>query len=313
MKKVNTQSFIEKAKFIHCDKYDYSKVEYKSAREKVCIICPEHGEFWQTPTNHLSGNGCPVCADLSRVKNKSLTKDEFIEKARKIHGDKYDYSKVEYKNYMTKVCIICPEHGEFWQKPNNHLSGYGCKKCANEMLSQMKRSNKDKFVEKARKIHGDKYDYSKVEYVNSRTKVCIICPMHGEFWQTPNKHLSGEGCPGCKETKLEKEVRMLLEEHNIRFVYDKTQKWLPKQRLDFYLPDYNTAIECQGIQHFEPVDFTSSGYDEAVKIFLKTKKSDLLKKKRCIENNVKILYYSNIEHYDMVTDINELLSNILGQ
>jgi very-short-patch-repair endonuclease len=313
MKKVNTQSFVKNAIFVHGNRYDYSKVEYKSAKEKVCIICPEHGEFWQTPANHLSGQGCPICADLSRIKCKSLTKEEFIEKARNVHGDKYDYSKVEYKNYTTKVCIICPEHGEFWQKPNNHLSGYGCKKCANKMLSQTKRSSKEEFIEKARKVHNDKYDYSKVDYINGKTKVCIICPKHGEFWQTPNKHLCGEGCPGCKETKLEKEVRMLLEEHGINFVYDKTQKWLPKQRLDFYLPDYNTAIECQGIQHFEPVDFTSSGYDEAVKTFLKTKKSDLLKKKRCVENNIKLLYFSNIEHYGIITDKNKLLSNILEQ
>ena len=113
-----TINFIEKAKAVHGDKYDYSKVEYVKAKEKVCIICQEHGEFWQTPNNHLRGEGCPFCYG-----SKKLTTEEFISKAKQIHGNKYDYSNVNYVNKYTKVCIICPEHGEFWQKPSNHLKG----------------------------------------------------------------------------------------------------------------------------------------------------------------------------------------------
>ena len=116
------EKFIEKAKAIHGDRYDYSKVEYSNNRTKVCIICPVHGEFWQTPHTHLQGCGCPACYGT-----KKRTKEEFVEEARKIHGDRYDYSRVEYINNKTPVCIICPEHGEFWQKPENHLvAKQGC-------------------------------------------------------------------------------------------------------------------------------------------------------------------------------------------
>ena len=107
--KDKTEEFIKKAKEVHGDKYDYSKVEYKKAIEKICIICPEHGEFWQIPTNHLKGCGCPSCGG-----NKKYTLEIFIKKAREVHGDKYDYSKVDYKKASEKVCIICPKHGEFW-------------------------------------------------------------------------------------------------------------------------------------------------------------------------------------------------------
>ena len=107
---------------------------------------------------------------------------EFIEKAKRIHGDKYDYSKVKYVNNRTKVCIICPEHGEFWQRPTSHLKGCICYRCSQKAKAKkQKKSSTNEFIEKAKKIHGDKYDYSKVEYINAKTKVCIICPEHGEF------------------------------------------------------------------------------------------------------------------------------------
>lgn len=117
---------------------------------------------------------CPKCSG-----KKGYNINNFIKRAREVHGNKYDYSKVEYINAKTKVCIICPEHGEFWQKPSDHLNGCGCKKCAykrNDGFS--KRKKLEQFIIDAKYIHGDKYDYSKVEYINAKTKVCIICPKH---------------------------------------------------------------------------------------------------------------------------------------
>ena len=178
--------FFIKAKIKHNNKYDYSKVDYINSRTKICIICPKHGEFWQTPANHLHGCGCPKCKNDKIGNNRRLTLFQFIEKAKQIHGDKYDYSKVEYVNNSTKVCIICTEHGEFWQTPGNHLHGCGCPKC-----SSLPKKNTNDFIKEAKLIHQNKYNYSKVEYVNAQTKECIICPEHGEFWQTPHKHLSG--------------------------------------------------------------------------------------------------------------------------
>jgi superfamily II DNA or RNA helicase len=182
-----TKEFIAKAKAVHGDKYDYSKVKYVNCSTKVTIICPKHGEFEQTPKKHLLGQGCPDCSGRKR-----LTTEEFIAKAKAVHGDKFDYSKVKYVNSETKVTIVCPIHGEFEQTPVSHLSGNGCSLC-----SRKKKHTLDRFIEMANKIHGDKYDYTKVNYVNNKTKVTIICPKHGEFEQTPQNHLKGKGCSCC--------------------------------------------------------------------------------------------------------------------
>ena len=196
-KKKTKEEFIQEATEKHEGKYDYSKVEYVNSRTKVCIICSEHGhgEFWQRPNDHLSGNGCPKCGKEAN----RLSKEDFIKKAKKIHGDKYDYSKVEYVNCMTKVCIICPEHGEFYQQANVHTQGYGCPKCGSCYVP-----TNEEWIASANKVHKDKYDYSKVEYLGTHTKVCIICPEHGEFWQRPHDHIKGCGCSKCKGDKFRK-------------------------------------------------------------------------------------------------------------
>ena len=209
---MTTEQFIEKSRKIHGGKYDYSKVEYTEYRAKVCIICPIHGEFWQTPAQHIAGHGCRKCAANNFWGHKKLSKEQFIDRAREIHGDKYDYSKVDYIDNQTKVCIICPIHGEFWQAPRNHLAHYGCKKCAIDKAALSTRMTKEKFIENARKVHGDKYDYSKVEYINSETKVCIICPKHGEFWQAPTRHLNSLGCKNCANDHKKQIRRMTNEE-----------------------------------------------------------------------------------------------------
>ena len=235
---LTNDSFIQKAKEIHGDKYDYSKVECDKVTTKVCIICPEHGEFWQAANVHLRGAGCPYCA-----KNVKLTLNEFIQKAKEVHGNKYDYSKVEYKDYHTKVCIICPEHGEFWEYPSNHINGRICPKCNIKLKNNVK---KEKFIQKAKEIHGDKYDYSKVEYKNLSTKVCIICPEHGEFWQMPQNHLGGQGCIKCKmpNSGLVKDefIKRAKEIHNNKYDYSKVKY------IDLYTP---VTIICPEHGEFE--------------------------------------------------------------
>ena len=213
---VTTEDFIKKAHEVHGDKYDYSKVEYVKSSEPICIICPEHGAFWQTPNAHLSGKNCPKC-----VGGVKKTTEDFIVKAREVHGDKYDYSKVEYVNNHTPIIIICSEHGEFEQKPSHHLRGRGCSKCAKSGIKM----NTDDFIAKAKEVHGDKYDYSKVNYINAQTKVCIICPEHGEFEQTPNSHLNGNGCLRCSRPNgnisLSEFLSKAKEVHGDRYDYSK--------------------------------------------------------------------------------------------
>ena len=192
-----TENFINKAKQIHNDKYDYSKVNYVNSKTKVCIICPKHGEFWQEPRHHLSKHGCPMCGKENSDRKQSLTLNEFIEKSNQIHNGKYSYDKVNYVNAETKVCIICPKHGEFWQAPHSHLRGQGCPKCGRERNINSIKITNEAFIEKATQIHGGKYDYSKCIYKDSNTKVKIICPIHGEFWQIASSHLNGHGCVKC--------------------------------------------------------------------------------------------------------------------
>lgn len=178
-RKFTTEDFIAKAKEIHGDKYDYSRVNYVDDNTKVCIICPKHGEFWKTPAVHNRLNqGCPKCQKENDTINKRKRNlEEFIRKSKERFGDRYDYSKAEYKGVNTEVCIICPEHGPVLMKPSTHLSNrLGCVKCTRQVIDT------ETFIEKSKKIHNNKYDYSNVNYINANTPVRIICPEHGEFW-----------------------------------------------------------------------------------------------------------------------------------
>ena len=219
--------FFENAKMKFGDRFDYSKAEFINNKTKLCIICPEHGEFWQTPANHLKGNGCPKCSSKEGgIKRGLLSRsntEEFIMKANGVHNGKYDYSKVEYVNNSTKVCIICPEHGEFWQTPHNHLHGYGCPTCRNESFKLANIKSADEFIAEANKIHNGKYDYSEVKYDGAHAKVCIVCPEHGEFWQTPSNHLKGHGCPYCanKFQSTESFIETCTRIHNGKYDYSK--------------------------------------------------------------------------------------------
>lgn len=216
-----TKKFIEKAIIKHNYTYDYSLVDYKNVFSKIKIFCKKHGEFLQTPTNHLSGSGCPECGKEKFSKSKTLTTEKFIEKVRKIHDNKYDYTKVEYISTKSKIIIICPEHGEFLQTPNSHLKS-GCLKCGFDKT----RKEVELVISQFNKIHNNKYDYSKVEYISCRNKVVIICPEHGEFLQNPKVHLEGSGCPKCAGN-----VRLTTEEfirrsnliHNNLYDYSKTE------------------------------------------------------------------------------------------
>ena len=135
---------------------------------------------------------------------KKITTEEFIERAIKVHNGKYNYSKTEYKTAKDKVCIICPVHGEFWQAPTNHLNGSGCMKCANDKKAELQLDTLENFIKKAKSIHGEKYDYSLAKYQKSSVEIAIICNKHGVFYQTPNKHLNGQGCPLCAKDKYKK-------------------------------------------------------------------------------------------------------------
>jgi hypothetical protein len=192
-----TTTFIAKAKLVHGDKYDYSKVVYENNLKEVIIICKDHGEFLQLPKTHKRGNGCIQCGIISRSSLRTKSLDEFIYESTQVHGDKYDYSNVIYTNSSDKITIRCKLHGDFLQTPSSHIQGNGCKKCAIIYTSNLQRNDNIKFIKDAKEVHGDKYDYSKVNYINSKSKIKIICKEHGEIEQIPFDHLKGHGCPNC--------------------------------------------------------------------------------------------------------------------
>lgn len=186
-KKLTQEEFIELAHKVH-NKYTYTKTVYVQRTSKIIITCPIHGDFVQTVRDHLNGAGCAKCVkDAQR-----LTVQQFIERSRKVHGDKYDYSNVVYVNNQTPVEIICPTHGCFRQSPANHMNGSSCPKCQKKA-----KHTKESFIDEAVKVHGNKYEYNKINYVQNKSKVIITCPEHGDFIMTPNAHLSGQGCPKC--------------------------------------------------------------------------------------------------------------------
>ena len=335
-KQKTTEQFISDSIKIHGNKYDYSKTIYTKALNKVLLICPIHGEFEICANSHLNGRGCKKCGieksketikeTLKHIKktyhkNKKKTTEEFIEEARKVHGDKYDYSKVNYINNHTKVIITCPIHGDFEMTPSNHLNGQNCKYCSYIQKSITKTSNKEKFIEKANIIHCNFYNYDKVIYTKARKKVIITCPIHGDFEMTPDNHLKGCGCQRCQNSKLENDVRKLLLNNNIQFIEYYKPFWLKcddgihTQSLDFYLPEYNIAIECQGKQHFGEYGTFGSKTKSSEELYNEILERDIRKNFLCKKNNVELLYFTKIKNIDnyifpIINDDDELLKMI---
>ena len=253
-KKLTTEEFVTKARSVHGDKYGYTQVDYKSSAEKVRIVCPAHGEFEQTPNNHLRGTGCPKCANLS----KTLSTEDFISSARAVHGDKFDYSKVDYTNNKEKVQILCPSHGEFEQTPNSHLQGTGCPECGNEAASLNRTLSTEDFISRARDVHGEKYDYSQVDYTNSRGKARIVCSLHGEFDQAPEGHLQGKGCPKCanlsktlsQTLSTEDFISRARDVHGDAYDYSKVEYKHSKEKVQIVCPSHGSFWQTPG-SHLE--------------------------------------------------------------
>lgn len=197
-RRATTKEAVEGFEAVHGGRYDYSKVVYTGNKNKVIVVCKEHGEFLIRPNDHTSKRaGCSKCSVVNRAKLQTLPQEEVIETFKIVHGDRYDYSKVVYVRTMDKVTVICKEHGEFEIAPNHHRYGTGCANCGEVKRASSYTLTQEEVIVDFRKIHGDRYDYSLVEYTYSKTKVIVLCGEHGEFLITPNAHKRGDGCAKC--------------------------------------------------------------------------------------------------------------------
>lgn len=195
-----TEIVKERIDTIYEGKYDTSEIEYTDSRAKIKLTCPEHGVFYKRSKDLMKGMACPRCVKRKthyRVKNQ----DEYISAFKRVHGEYYDTSTIEYIGLKQKVRIICPVHGEFEKKAGKMLYGAQCPKCHMES----RRVNPEEYMERV--IHNPKlqqYDFTKSVYVDSRTLVTVTCPIHGDFTKRPDELELGRGCPECLKEKHSK-------------------------------------------------------------------------------------------------------------
>ena len=306
-KYMTKEEFVSKAQNVHGAQYDYEKFVFVNKSTKGIIHCKKHDiDFLQTPAKHLAGHACPKCRYEKSASHKRHDTKWFITKAREIHGEKYDYSKVKYIKGNEKVEITCPVHGLFRMMPFNHIHSthpQGCPKCGRENSEKKRTYTKEEFVERAREVHGDKYGYSKTEYTNNRTKVCITCPEHGDFWQEPSNHLLGQNCPRCSKTMSqgEKEVYdfccQILGNDNVKQRYRGI--FHDDREIDIYIPAKKIAIEYDGlIWHSEK--------------FNKDKLYHLKKTLDCEKQGIRLIHIFEDEWLDKQEITKSRLKNILS-
>lgn len=321
---MTTEEYIEQAKIVHGETYDYTPTDYRSYKKMIRIRCKKHDYVFQLlPKTHLHGVGCPICEQeylmeyeqrkqeilekrkvkWERIKQKreissKLLADkpagipygveEFLRLARLIHEDDFDYPNIkqEYKNLNTPITIHCNEHdSNFLQKPIKHLRGQGCPRCIG------RHQTTESFIQDATYLHQERYTYEKVKFNGAEKKVIITCKTHGDFKMLPGEHLRGKGCPHCATSILEKKVISFLKKETDYIIEPQKQfPWLKTSRtmpLDVYLPELNLAIECQGMQHFYANEMFGGK-----KAFIIQKHKDELKHRLCKEHSITILYFA---------------------
>lgn len=248
--------FAEKFRKVHGSKYDYSKLNAEKMADKMTITCKKHGVFYQTGICHLRGAGCPECGQEIINQKLNTPFEEFVKKAREIHGNKYQYSEKSYINRKNKLKILCPVHGWFEQTGNDHLSGHGCPTCGRIKCDSNRRLDIMELIKKFNEIHHGKYDYSLVEYKKKQAKIKIICPIHGEFMQTAENHLNGCGCPKCALIESGLSRRMTFEEfckraserHSNKYTYFNSENFSIQDKIKISCPEHGIFYQT-GVSH----------------------------------------------------------------
>lgn len=310
--RLDTAKFIERARLVHGERYDYSKVEYKGVKIKITVICTVCGHLWDIlPNNHMRGRGCKICAYKKLPQNQPRTHEEFIKEAYAINGDAYDYlSKyISDKKQIELRCKKCG--GVFSQRASSHLVGYGCKKCCYDLLPQNQPRAVDDYESRCRKIHEDKYKYCG-DYKGGRYKIKILCKHHQEyFYQNAFAHLLKEqGCPKCNLSKGEIKIEKFLKQRQVNYVCGKKfPECRFKQPLpfDFYLPDLNLCIEYDGRLHYYAVQ-RFGGKSK----LLYTQNNDAIKTKFCEDQGIDLLRIPFFEYPNVEWILEQKLGKVAG-
>jgi very-short-patch-repair endonuclease len=309
LQRKSQDDFITQSEQKHGKIYGYSKVEYVNNKTDVIIICKIHDDFCQNPTNHLNGSGCPLCAIENNSIVRTKTTEDFIIEAKQKHGELYGYSKVVYVNCETPVCIICKIHDDFYQTPSAHLNNGGCNKCGILRTTQKNTKQQDIYIEDVKQVHGELYGYSKVVYVNCVTPICIICKIHGDFYQTPNMHKNDKnGCPFCVN-KTEGKLYKMLQQSYPSTISQFKQEWCKKISylpFDFCIQELKIIIELDGLQHFKQVSNWASPEEQF--------ENDIYKQKCANENSYSVirLLQEDVfnDSYDWHKELCEAIENI---
>ena len=302
MRKLTNEEYIQKAREIHGNKFDYSKTTYISSREPIVVICPIHGEFQQLPKSHLIGSGCPQCGNKLKSQQKKLTQEIFVTRCNEVHNNKYDYSKVIYTNKRDKVTIICPIHGEFEQEAGHHMRGQGCPECGKEYASTWRKNDYKHFIDESKKRFGDIYEFPNIEteYENSHSKVTIKCKKCGNvFIKGAGDHITSNsgGCLKCNvgisknEIEIGDFVKTLIGDIPV-YLNDRTL--LKGKEIDLLIPTLKIGIEYNGLywhnserkgedSHLYKLELCKKEGYKLIQIF----EDEYIKKQDIVENKIK--------------------------
>lgn len=311
-KKLTNNEFLERTNTIHNNKYEYLD-EYVNERTKIRIKCPIHGIFNKTPLSHIHlKQGCPECSKIENTNKRRKDIDEYLKQIREKHNNFYIYNRdiilEQYKNNKSYINVICPIHGEFSIKALNHLQGQGCKECGK--LKTKPKLTKEEIIKRCIDKHNDEYEY--IDVVNG--KIIAKCKKHGIFEQNAQNHYDrGSGCPECakekyhqSETKLYNILKNTFNNTEIIHIF-KNKEILGNQEIDIYFPEYRIGIEYQGEQHFKPIEHWGGNkkYEYTIQL-------DELKKKKCKNNNIELLYFTYFKdvNNNVICNENELINRI---
>lgn len=310
------QKFLNQVHKKFDNRFDYSNSKYINANTPITILCPDHGPFEMIPWVHsASTTGCPACSQSNFTGSRRFTKESYIRRCEAVHGNKFNYDNSEYNNMKSELVITCPTHGIFKMIAWLHLkSKHGCPSCGNEAIGRALSFTKEKFILEAQKVHGDKFNYSKVEMYNNTNKVIIICRKHGEFKQLAQSHLGGVGCPKCASSKGEDAIRAFLDANNIRYIAQHKFPDCKRVRclkFDFYLPDYHICIEYDGEGHFRPIKIKDQ---DRGKLLLKyAQENDQIKTSYCKMKGIPLLRIDYSKKNQIAEILTESLQLVLNK